>query len=110
MPFMIKLIVTVLIIVTASQLGKRIPTLGGLIATMPLTTLIVFFWLYAEHPDDYPRLVQYTKGVLWGIVPSIAFFLVVLVCLSRQWPLEQVFGAALTVWLLGACLHQWLLR
>jgi F0F1-type ATP synthase assembly protein I len=108
--FLVKLILSILVIVTASQVGKRFPTMGGLIATMPLTTLIVLLWLYADHPDDYPRMVQYTRGVLWGIVPSIAFFLVVLACLNKQWPLPQTLAAGFGAWLLGACLHQWLLR
>jgi F0F1-type ATP synthase assembly protein I len=110
MQFVVKLVLSVLVIVAASQVGKRLPALGGLIATMPLTTLIVLLWLHADHPDDYPRMAQYTKGVLWGIVPSIAFFLVVLACLNRQWPLPQVLAAGFGAWLLGAFLHQWFLR
>ncbi|MHC1742383.1 MAG: DUF3147 family protein [Syntrophobacteraceae bacterium] len=109
-PFVAKMVLSLVLIVTASQVAKRIPSLGGLIATMPLTTLIVLLWIHADHPDDYERMARYTQGVLWGIIPSIAFFLVVLVCLNRQWPLWQVLTAAFAAWLLGAVVHQWLLE
>lgn len=108
--FLVKIVLSMLLIVTASQVARRVPSLGGLIATMPLTTLIVLLWIHADHPGDYTKLVQYTRGVLWGILPSIAFFLVVQGCLSKHLPVWQAIAAALGAWLLGALLHQWLLR
>lgn len=36
MPFYIKLLLSVTIIVLATQIGRHFPALGGLVATMPL--------------------------------------------------------------------------
>lgn len=108
--FIIKIALSLAVIVTASQVAKRLPSLGGLIATMPLTTLVVLLWIHADQPDDYETMARYTQGVLWGIFPSIAFFLVVLACLNRQWPMWQVLSTAFGAWLLGALLHQWILK
>jgi hypothetical protein len=41
MSFFIKLLISNSVIIFCTQIGKRSPSLGGLIATMPLTGLIV---------------------------------------------------------------------
>jgi F0F1-type ATP synthase assembly protein I len=110
MQFWIKLAVSLGVIVTCTRIGARMPTLGGLIATMPLTSLIVLLWLASDHPGDHRLLKEYTQGVLWGIIPTILFFGVVLVVLQRGWQLPAVLGTGFAVWLAGAIVHQYLLR
>jgi hypothetical protein len=64
--FAIKLCLSVLVILLATQIGRKMPTLAGLIAVMPLTSLIVLLWLYSDHPGDVPLLVGYCEGALLG--------------------------------------------
>lgn len=110
MQFAIKLLLTNLIIIACTQVGRKLPTLGGLIATMPLTSLLVLLWLYSDNPGDFRLMTDYTRGVLWGIIPTILFFAVALLCFRRQLPLPLVLSASFGVWLAGAALHQWLLK
>ena len=109
MQFFLKLVITNLIIIFCTLIGRRSPTLGGLIATMPLTSLLVLVWLYADNPGDYRLMTDYTRGVLWGIIPTILFFAVVYMCFRRQFALPLVLSAGFGVWLAGALVHQWLL-
>jgi uncharacterized membrane protein (GlpM family) len=108
--FLIKLAVSNLIIVACVLIGRRSPTLGGLIATMPLTSLIVLIWLASDNPGDSRLLGEYTKGVLWGILPTIGFFVAAFLCLRKGIELPIVLAVACVVWLGGAMLHQYLLR
>jgi len=110
MQFLVKLLVSVVIIVFCGQIGRKLPTLAGLIAVMPLTGLIVLIWLYTEAPGNFNLMTEYTKGALWGIVPSILFFLVAFMCFRRQLSLWIVLCASFAVWLIGAFIHQWLLH
>lgn len=110
MQFAIKLLLTNVIIITCTQIGRKFPTLGGLIATMPLTSLLVLLWLYSDNPGDFRLMTDYTRGVLWGIIPTILFFAVALICFRRQLPLPLVLSASFGVWLVGAAVHQWLLK
>ncbi len=110
MQFLIKLAISVTIIIVCTQIGKKLPTLAGLIAVMPLTGAIVLVWLYSDNPGNLDLMKRYAKGALWGIVPSILFFLVAYFCFRKHLPLAVVLGASFGVWLIGAFIHQLLLK
>ena len=110
MQFVIKLLISMAIIAGCAAIGRRLPTLAGLIATMPITTLIVLFWLHSDSPEDFPRFAEFSKGVVWGILPSMLFFITAYVCFRKGIPFLTTIGFSSCVWLLGAVVHQWLLR
>ncbi|KAF0217890.1 MAG: hypothetical protein FD174_3153 [Geobacteraceae bacterium] len=110
MQFFTKLIITNVIIIFCAQIGRRFPTMGGLIATMPLTSLLVLIWLHTDNPGNYRLMTDYTRGVLWGIIPTILFFSVTYLCFRRELPLSLALCAGFGVWLTGAFVHQWLLK
>ena len=110
MRFLIKLLVSICIIVLCTQIGRKLPTLAGLIAVMPLTGFIVLVWLYLDRPEDFALMTDYTKGALWGILPSILFFLAAFICFRKQLSLWIVVCASFAVWLVAAFIHQWLLH
>jgi uncharacterized membrane protein (GlpM family) len=109
MQFILKLSISLAVIIFCSQIGKRFPSLGGLIATMPLTGLLVLVWLYSDNPGNYDLMAKYTKGALWGIVPSILFFLVAYLCFEKHFSLTIVLSASFGIWLVGAFVHQLIL-
>lgn len=106
----IKLLISLCIIVFCTHIGRKLPTLGGLIAVMPLTGLLVLIWLYLDNPGNWALMTAYTKGALWGILPTILFFLVAFLCFRSEKPLWFVLSASFAVWLAAAFVHQWLLR
>lgn len=108
--FAIKLLLSLLVILLATQVARKAPSLAGLIAVMPLTSLLVLLWLYWDRPDDFPLMIGYCEGALLGIVPTIFFFSTVLLCFRRHLPLWAVLTVSFAVWLAGAFVHQWFLR
>jgi uncharacterized membrane protein (GlpM family) len=109
MQFALKLLVSNLVIISCAVAGRKHPSLSGLIATMPLTSLIVLFWLYQDAPGDHRLMAAYTRGVFWGILPTILFFGTAWFCFRKGLPLSATIGAAFGVWLAGAAVHQWIL-
>ncbi len=110
MRFVIKLLISVCVIAFCAGIGRKLPTLAGLIAVMPLTGLIVLVWLYLDNPGNFNLMTEYTKGALWGIVPSTLFFLVAFICFHRRLSLWIVLCASFAVWLIAAYIHQLLLK
>ncbi len=109
MQFVLKLSISVAIIITCTQIARKLPTLSGLIATMPLTGSIVLLWIYSDNPGNYEVMTSYTKGALWGMLPSVLFFLVAFLCFRKHLSLPLVLSASFGIWLVGAFVHQWLL-
>lgn len=83
------------------------PSLAGLITVMPITGLIVMTWFHLDNPDNFKILTDYTKGTIWGIVPSIIFFIIAFLCFKRHIPVTITVAAGLTVWVIAAIVHQW---
>lgn len=110
MRFVVKLLVSVAVIVFCTHIGRRQPSLAGLIAVMPLTGLIVLVWLYVDNPGNMTLMTVYTKGALLGIVPSILFFLAAWLCFQRQLSLWIVLCVSFAVWTAAAFVHQWVIN
>ena len=110
MQYIVKTIISVAIVLRCTAIGKKYPSLAGLIAVMPLTGAIVLVWLYSDSGGDPTVMRNYAKGALWGILPSILFFVVVFFCFKKHLALPTVLSAGFAVWVVAAFLHQLFLR
>lgn len=110
MHFSLKLLISNLVILLCVWLGRRFPSLAGLIATMPLTSLIVLLWLYSGDPAARGELSAYVGGVFFGVLPTLCFFGCVWLCLRRGVVLPASLVAGFAVWGAAAFLHQLLLK
>jgi uncharacterized membrane protein (GlpM family) len=110
MRFIVKLLLANAVIVGCVHLGRRFPTLSGLIATMPITTLIVLLWLADDMPGNPRILTDYSRGVFWGIGPTLLFFAAATFCFRRQMSLSSTIAISFACWLAGALMHQWLVK
>ena len=110
MQFLLKIILSVTIILVATAIGKKLPSTAGLVGVMPLTGALVLVWMYLENKGDSEIMQDFTKGALWGILPSMLFFLVALICFKRNLSLPIVLVASFGVWLGAAFIHQWILK
>jgi len=106
----IKIIVSVSVILTCTWVGKRFPSLGGLLAVMPLTGLLVMLFLYFESEKSSEKMLEYNRGALWGIIPSIMFFAVAYFTFKKQFSLPMVLTFSFSAWILGAAVHQYFLK
>ena len=110
MQILIKIILSIAIILIATAIAKKYPSAAGLIGVMPLTGALVLVWVYLENKGNAEIMQAFAKGALWGILPSILFFLVALLCFKRQVSLPGVLASSFGVWLLAAIVHQWMTR
>ncbi len=104
--FFVKLLISVCIIIFCTQIGKKMPALAGLIATAPITSLIVLLWLYSDSAGRAEVMTEFTTGVLWGIIPTVLFFVTAYICFVRGVGIVMVLAASSAVWLIAAVVHQ----
>jgi len=110
MEFLLKILISVAIIILCTQIGRSFPSVSGLIATMPIVSVIILVWIYSDNRGDWKLMENFTRAALWGIVPSILFFVAAYICFTKHYPIGIVLGVSFATWLAGAFVHQWLLR
>ena len=66
----IKIIFTALVIVIISEIAKRSTLIAGIVASIPLTSLLAFMWLYFDTQD--PNSIRdLSRNILLMIPPSM---------------------------------------
>ena len=76
---------------------------------MPLTGALVLVWMHLENKGNPAVMKEFTRAALWGMVPSILFFLTAFFCFRKQFSLPVVLLSSFGVWLAAAFIHQWML-
>lgn len=73
--YLIKLFVSAAIIVLVTEVAKVNATLGGLIKSLPLISLIALIWLYVETQDTV-RISALSISTFWFVLPTLPMFIV----------------------------------
>ena len=74
MQLLIKTMVSAIMIVSISTISKRLPTLGALIASLPLVSILAMVWLYQET-KDVTKVIDLSNAIFWMVIPSLIFFI-----------------------------------
>ena len=82
-----KYLVTAGVVVAVSEFAKRSDRLGGLIAALPMVTVLALIWLYVEHQPQ-EKIANHAWYTFWYVVPTLPMFLVFPWLLPRLgfWP------------------------
>lgn len=70
-----KTLLTALVIVSVSELARRYSVAAALLASLPLTSILAFVWMYAEQKDT-AAVTGLSYSIFWMVLPSLAFFLI----------------------------------
>jgi hypothetical protein len=82
MQYLLKIIITALVVTGISELGKRFTTFGAILASLPLTSILAFIWLYRDTKDEQ-KVIDLSYGIFWMVIPSLLFFLVLPLLLKK---------------------------
>lgn len=104
----IKALLSGVIVLIVSEVAKRYPGWGGLIASLPLVSLLGIIWLWRDTSDTV-RVAAHAEATFWFVLRSLPMFLVFPALLRANvtfWPALGLSCAltmalyALTIWLL----------
>lgn len=71
----VKALISGLIVAAASEVARRWPTVGGLIVSLPLVSLLAFVWLWNDTADT-DRVAALSISTFWFFLPSMPLFLI----------------------------------
>jgi hypothetical protein len=96
------------IVMIVSEAARRSPGLGGLIASLPLVSVLAILWLWRDT-SDVERIAAHAESTFWFVLPSLPMFLALPAMLRQGVGFWIALGAscALTMALYGVTV--WLL-
>jgi F0F1-type ATP synthase assembly protein I len=70
-----KAVISGVLIMIVSEVARRSPGIGGLIASLPLVSVIAIIWLWRDTAD-VERIAAHAESTFWYVLPSLPMFLV----------------------------------
>ncbi len=75
MYLLLKALLSGAIVALASELARRSSLLGAILISLPLPSILAAIWLYRDTRDT-TEVAELSWAILWVIVPSLVFFVV----------------------------------
>ncbi len=93
-----KALISGIIVAAVSELAKRSPGFGALVASLPLVSVLGMLWLWRDKPD-VETMALHSSATFWYVLPSLPMFLLIPALLRSGVPfwLSLLSGAALTI-------------
>ena len=77
-----KYLITAAVVVLVSEFAKRSDKLGGLIAALPMVTVLTLIWLHVER-QPASKIANHAWYTFWYVVPTLPMFVAFPALLAR---------------------------
>ncbi len=107
MYLLLKALLSGAVIAVASEVARRSSLVAAVLVSLPLTSILAILWLYRDTGDKH-EIAAFSWSILWVIVPSLVFFVVLPLALRSIgfWPALLIAccatAAAYGAWILSA--------
>ena len=94
----IKALVSGIIVAAVSEIARRFPAAGALVASLPLVSVLGMLWLWHDKPDR-ANMALHSGATVWYVLPSLPMFLVIpaLLRAGLNFHLSLALGCLLTI-------------
>lgn len=104
MPYLLKIVFTVVMVLAITEATKRFGFWGSLLASLPIVSIISMVILYAETQNTQ-KIASFSIQVFWFVLPSLGLFASLPSLLNHySFPLSLCFASAITILLYLAML------
>jgi hypothetical protein len=94
----IKASISGIVVAAVSEIAKRYPGFGALIASLPLVSVLGMIWLWHDKPDA-ENMAAHAGATFWYVLPSLPMFLLIPAMLRAGVPFWATLlaGCVLTI-------------
>lgn len=92
----VKVLLTAVVVVAVSEVAKRSSMWGAILASLPLTSLLAFVWLYLDTGNTQ-GIAALSQSIFWLVLASLPLFLALPMMLRAGWPFWPSLGAACAI-------------
>lgn len=71
---LLKYLITAALVVAVSEFARLNDKLGGLIAALPIVTILTLIWLNYENQSNI-KIAKHAYYTFWYVIPTLPFFL-----------------------------------
>lgn len=94
-----KVLISGLIIGLVTEIARRFPMYGGVLAALPLVSILSIIWLTAQG-EDVQHSNKFIIGVLMGLPATAVMLVVIYVVLKQSWHLSIAIVLGCVAWVL----------
>lgn len=94
-----KIFASAIVIGVVTEISRRYPSYGGIIAALPLVSLLSIIWLYVQG-EQTATLSKFALGVLWGFPATAVLLVIVYISLQHSIHLFISIGLGVCGWLI----------
>ena len=78
----LKAAISGVIVAAVSEIAKRWPGFGALVASLPLVSVLGMIWLWRDKPDA-ANMADHAQATFFYVLPSLPMFLLIPMLLRR---------------------------
>jgi hypothetical protein len=110
MYFVLKCLLSGLIVGIVSEIARRSSTFAAVVASLPLTSILAFIWIYHES-KDLSALSKLSLEIALIVLPSILFFVLFYFLIRLGWSfypslISSLVGLGLSYWIYSIVLRK----
>ncbi len=92
----IKILITSGLVVAISEIAKRSSMMAGILASIPLISVLGFIWLYLDT-KEVEKISNLSTSIFWLVIPSLALFVTLQILLNKGFGFYPSLGVATSI-------------
>lgn len=108
MLYLLKILISALVITGASELARRSTGLAALLLALPIISLLTFTWVWLEQRDPQ-QIARLSIETFWYVLPTLPLFLVLGMMLKHGFGFVASLAAGCAVGAVLLGVTQWLM-
>lgn len=96
--YIIKTLISAVIIVAVAEISKRSSFMGALLASLPLVSVLAMIWLYIDTKDT-GKVASLATSIFWLVLPSLSLFITLPMLLRAKVNFHFSLAASIVVML-----------
>jgi hypothetical protein len=82
--YALKIVLSAMILVAVAEIAKRSSFWAAALASLPLTSVLAFVWLYLDT-GDVERVATLSGSIFWLVLPSLLLLVLLPILLRNGW-------------------------
>ena len=99
--YILKFTISALLIVAISEVSKRFSLVAGILASLPIVSVLAMIWLYIDT-SSVEKVTKLSTSIFWMVLPSLSLFIMLPVLLKNK---VSFYPALIISWLVMVFLY-----